>query len=229
MAKRKIIKIDHAKCNGCGICADACHEAAIKIENGKAALIRDEYCDGLGDCLPACPMQAISFEEREADAYNAALVKQRLAESGRSSSCKGSKAVQFQPQEGQDRQSKAKSELKQWPLQIKLAPVQAVYYDSAKLLIAADCSAFARGDFHSRFMRGSITLIGCPKLDMVDYSEKLAQILQNNEIQNITVVRMEVPCCCGIENAVRDALSQSKKSVPFQLVTLSTRGEILGG
>lgn len=232
MSVRKIIKIDEAKCNGCGICADACHEAAIRIENGKAKLIRDEYCDGLGDCLPVCPTAAIAFESREADAYNEEVVKQRLAEKNKKSfrsegGCPGSRATKIHHRQSQAKHDEIGSELKQWPLQIKLVPERADYFENAKLLVAADCSAFAYGDFHRKFMRNHITLIGCPKLDMVEYSEKLARIIEGNEIKSLAVVRMEVPCCSGLENAVKAALKNSGKFIPWQVVTLSIKGEII--
>lgn len=199
--KRKIIKIDEEKCNGCGACASACHEGAIEMINGVAKLIREDYCDGLGDCLPVCPTGAISFEEREAPAYNEAAV---LASKQKNESC-----------------------LNQWPVQIKLAPVNAHYFEDCNLLVAADCSAYAYANFHNEFMRNRITLIGCPKLDNVDYSEKLTQIIAQNNIKSVTVVRMEVPCCGGIEYAVKQALQQSRKFIPWQVVTISTDGKVL--
>ncbi len=196
---RKIIKIEEEKCNGCGACATACHEGAIEMINGKAKLTREDYCDGLGDCLPACPMDAISFEEREAPAYNEAAV---LA-------------------------SKQKSSLSQWPVQIKLVAVNAPFFDEADLLIAADCTAFAYANFHNEFIRNRITLVGCPKLDAIDYAEKLTEIFANNNIRNITVTRMQVPCCGGIEFAVKRALLASGKTIPWKVVTISTDGKIL--
>ena len=207
---RKIIKIDKKKCNGCGICADACHEGAIGMVEGKAELLRDDYCDGLGDCLPACPAGAISFEDREAAAYDEAAVKERMA----------AKKAAAAPRP-------AESQLSQWPVQIKLAPVNAPYFDNAKLLIAADCTAYAYAAFHSDFIAGRITLVGCPKLDAVDYSEKLTAIITNNNIKDVTVVRMEVPCCGGIEQAVKTALQNSGKMIPWQVVTISIGGQIL--
>ena len=198
---RKIIKIDAKKCNGCGACATACHEGAIQMIDGIATLTREDYCDGLGDCLPACPTNAISFEEREAPAYNEEAVRKAKMHKG--------------------------GELSQWPVQIKLVPVNAPYFEGANLLIAADCTAYAYGDFHSRFIRNRITLIGCPKLDEGDYAEKLTQIITNNNIKSLTIVRMEVPCCGGIENAARRALKASGKFIPWQVVTISTDGKIL--
>lgn len=202
--KRKIIKIDEEKCNGCGACASACHEGAIEMINGVAKLMRENYCDGLGDCLPVCPTGAISFEEREAPAYNEAAVLASKQKKAPTDSC-----------------------LSQWPIQIKLAPVNAHYFANCNLLIAADCSAYAYTNFHSDFMRNHITLIGCPKLDSIDYSEKLTQIIAQNSIKSVTVARMEVPCCGGIENAVKLALQKSGKFIPWQVVTLSTDGNIL--
>ncbi len=196
---RKIIQIDEEKCNGCGACASACHEGAIGMVNGKAKLLRDDYCDGLGDCLPTCPTGAISFVEREAAAYDEKAVLENMR----------------------------KKKLGQWPCQIKLVPVNAPYFDGAKLLIAADCSAYAYAGMHDDFMHGRITIIGCPKLDNVDYSEKLTQIIQNNDIQSVTIVRMEVPCCGGLELAAKKALQESGKFIPWQVVTISIDGRIL--
>ncbi len=197
---RKIIEIDQERCNGCGACAAACHEGAIAMEEGKAVLTRDDYCDGLGDCLPACPMDAIHFVEREAAAYDEAAVMEN---------------------------KKRKQPLKNWPVQIKLAPVKTSYFEGADLMIAADCTAFAFRNFHESFVKNRITLIGCPKLDMVDYSEKLGEILKNNEINSLTVVRMEVPCCGGLVMAVKKAVEYSGKRFPQQVVTISTEGKIL--
>lgn len=237
MAVRKIIKIDEDKCNGCGICINACHESAIELKNGKAKLIKDEYCDGLGDCLPECPEQAISFEEREADDYNEAVVKARIAEKQREAVCTGSNAcpgsqvkkiVQSKEVLNQGFSNDLiASELMQWPIQIKLVPIQAQFFDNAKLLVAADCSAFTYADFHRKFIKNHVTLIGCPKLDAVDYGNKLTDILRLNNIKSVTVVRMEVPCCGGIENAVKSALQNSGKMIPWQVVTISTNGEII--
>lgn len=227
---RKIIKINEEKCNGCGACAVACHEGAIQMVNGKAKLTREDYCDGLGDCLPTCPTSAISFEEREAPAYNEAAV---LAEKSRKEAeklpcgCPGLMSKVIEKEETHKAEMKATSQLIQWPVQIKLAPVNAPYFDGAKLLIAADCTAYAYGDFHNEFIRNHITLIGCPKLDQVDYSDKLTQIIANNNIQSVTVVRMEVPCCGGIENAFKRALQQSGKFIPWRVVVISTNGKML--
>lgn len=202
---RKIIQIDEEKCNGCGACASACHEGAIGMVDGKAKLLRDDYCDGLGDCLPVCPTGAISFVEREAAAYDESAVLV-------------AKAKKEQP---------VLSELQQWPVQIKLAPVNAPWFDGANLLVAADCTAYAYANFHQDFMKGHITVVGCPKLDAVDYAIKLTEIIRNNDIRSITVVRMEVPCCGGIENAVKTALQNSQKRIPWNVVTIATNGSIL--
>lgn len=226
---RKIIKIDEEKCNGCGACASACHEGAIEMVNGKAKLTREDYCDGLGDCLPTCPTGAISFEEREAPAYNeAAVLKAKQEIHTLPCGCPGtnSKAIKREKCDVQPT-SNVSSRLQQWPVQIKLVPVNAPYFDGAKLLIAADCTAFAYGNFHNEFIRNHITLIGCPKLDMVDYTEKLSAIIANNDIKSVMVVRMEVPCCGGIENAVKNALQTSEKFIPWRVVTISTDGRIL--
>ena len=228
---RKIIKIDEEKCNGCGACAAACHEGAIEMINGKATLTREDYCDGLGDCLPACPTNAITFEQREAAAYDEKAVaenKKKIAES-LPCGCPGTKAKMIE-RENFEQSTKAisESQLSQWPVQIKLVPVSAAYFNNANLLVAADCTAFAYGNFHDDFIKNHITLIGCPKLDFVDYSEKLTQIIAQNNIKSVTVVRMEVPCCGGIENAVKKALQTSGKFIPWQVVTISTDGKILG-
>lgn len=204
---RKIIKIDEDACNGCGLCASACHEGAIAIINNKAKLLRDDYCDGLGNCLPVCPTGAITFEEREAVAFDEEAVKQRMA--------------------AMESEKSRESQLMQWPVQIKLVPVNAKYFDNANLLIAADCTAYAYGNFHNDFMKNHVTLIGCPKLDEGNYADKLTEILKQNNIKKITVIRMEVPCCGGIVNAVKQAMINSGKIIPWQIVTISTEGTIL--
>lgn len=228
---RKIIRIDKDKCNGCGACASACHEGAIEMINGKATLTREDYCDGLGDCLPACPVNAITFEEREAPAYDeAAVLEAKAKKSGPlPCGCPGtqSKAIHRESCEQSVSAAPANSQLSQWPVQIKLVPVNAPYFDGANLLVAADCTAYAYGNFHNEFIRKHITLIGCPKLDNIDYTEKLAAIIANNEIKSVTVVRMEVPCCGGIEYAVKQALQTSGKFIPWRVVTISTDGKIL--
>ncbi len=229
---RKIIKIDEEKCNGCGACAAACHEGAIEMINGKAKLTREDYCDGLGDCLPACPTDAISFEEREAPAYNEAAVKMaQMKKTGAKlpCGCPGtlSKEINRPTTPQAEKATTITSQLSQWPCQIKLVPVNAPYFNDANLLVAADCTAFAYGSFHNDFIRNHITLIGCPKLDEGDYAEKLTQIIRNNNIKSVKVVRMEVPCCGGIENAVKRALQQSGKFIPWQVVTITTDGRIL--
>ena len=226
---RKIIQIDEEKCNGCGACASACHEGAIGMVDGKAKLLRDDYCDGLGDCLPACPTGAITFVEREAAEYDEAAVleNKRKMEGPAAAGCPGSRAARLMPPAESPTEAVIGSELLQWPVQIKLLPVKAPYFDGAKLLIAADCTAYAYGDFHREFMRGKITVVGCPKLDAVDYSEKLTEIIKNNDIQSVTIVRMEVPCCGGLEYAAKEALKNSGKFIPWQVVTISTDGRIL--
>ncbi|MDD3429827.1 MAG: 4Fe-4S binding protein [Oscillospiraceae bacterium] len=234
---RKIVKIDTDKCDGCGLCAHACHEDAIAIQNGKAVLIRDDYCDGLGNCLPVCPKGAIGFEEREAAAFDEAAVaqNQRLkdqASKGKCSShaCPGSAARAINTHTATapvEAVGAVQSNLMQWPVQIKLVPVNAPYFEQANLLIAADCTAYAYGDFHTKFMKNRVTLIGCPKLDEGDYSEKLTAILQQNNIRSVKVVRMEVPCCGGIERAVVTALQNSGKVLPWQVITVSCDGKIL--
>lgn len=226
---RKIIKIDEEKCNGCGACVSACHEGAIGLVDGKAKLMRDDYCDGLGDCLPSCPTGAISFEQREAADYNEkAVMKNRLKKHGiaNHNGCPGSKLSRIMHDHGSHTDIKAESRLSQWPVQIKLVPVNAPYFDGADLLIAADCTAFAYGNFHNDFIKDKITLIGCPKLDSVDYSEKLTAILAVNDIKSVTVVRMEVPCCGGIQTAVQKALDASGKNVPLNVTVISTDGKI---
>ena len=265
---RKIIKIDEEKCNGCGLCAAACHEGAVDIVNGKAKLVRENFCDGFGDCLPNCPTGAITFEEREAPVYDEAAVKAAKqnaapAEGGKAMSaeeimkiedegkrraamqaflaaggerlaggCPGSRMVRFDREENAGRQeapagSRPVSRLNQWPCQIKLLPTQAPFFDGAKLLIAADCTAYAYANMHEDFMRGKVTLIGCPKLDAVDYTEKLTAILRDNDVKSVTVVRMEVPCCGGLQRAAENALKASGKFIPWQIVTISRDGRIL--
>ena len=253
---RRIIEIDQEKCNGCGACAAACHEGAIGMVDGKAKLLRDDYCDGLGDCLPTCPTGAITFVEREAAPYDEAAVQAKKAAGDTlPCGCPGSMTQTLYPAEEAPRHpvpqagcpdSQAQemghgnphhpvppaaegpvSYLRQWPVQIKLLPVEAPFYQGAKLLIAADCTAFSRADFHQRFMRGRITLIGCPKLDEGDYAEKLTEIIRRNDIREVTVVRMEVPCCGGIQRAVETALRNSGKFIPWQVVTLGRDGNIL--
>ena len=228
---RKIIKIDEEKCNGCGLCAKACHEGAIGMVNGKAKLLRDDYCDGLGDCLPVCPVDAISFEEREAAAYDEAAVKANMEAkaSGCSGGCPGSQAKAIETSSHDTCQSSPAdipSALTHWPVQIKLAPINAPYFEGADLLIAADCCAYAHGNFHRGFMDGKKTLIGCPKLDMIDYSEKLTEIIIHNDIRSITVARMEVPCCGGMEYAVKQALVNSGKNIPIEIITIGIDGSI---
>ena len=251
---RRIIKIDEDKCDGCGLCAEACHENAIAIVDGKATLIKDDYCDGLGDCLPACPREAIAFEEREAAPYDDAAVRARQEELRRQAErgdterradtaapprmpiggCPGSRMRDIlrdrgesAPAGGTAPAASAGSELAQWPVQIKLIPVDAACFDQAHLLIAADCTAFASGDFHRRFMKNRVTLIGCPKLDEGDYAEKLTEILRRNDIKSVMVVRMEVPCCGGMENAVKRALAASGKMIPWRVVVVAVDGRAL--
>lgn len=226
---RRIIKIDEEKCNGCGLCAKACHEGAIEMINGKAKLTRENYCDGLGDCLPACPTGAITFEEREAPAYDEAAVlaeKHKKAGNVLPCGCPGTQSKMINRETVTD-VAPAVSQLGQWPVQIKLVPVNAPYFENANLLVAADCTAFAYGNFHNEFIRNHITLIGCPKLDEGDYAVKLTEIISGNNIKSVTVVRMEVPCCGGIENAVKRALQASQKFIPWRVVTISTDGRIL--
>ncbi len=224
---RKIIKIDEEKCNGCGACAAACHEGAIEMINGKAKLTREDYCDGLGDCLPACPVDAISFEEREAPAYNEAAVLAAKQSKTLPCGCPGTQSRAIKREEKLSSTAPVSSMLSQWPVQIKLVPVNAPYFNGANLLVAADCTAFAYGNFHSEFIRKHVTLIGCPKLDEGDYADKLTEIISNNDIRSVTIVRMEVPCCGGIENAVKRALQASGKFIPWRIVTISTDGRIV--
>ena len=252
--KRKIITIDEEACNGCGLCVEACHEGAIGLINGKARLLRDDYCDGLGNCLPVCPTGAITFEEREAAAFDEEAVKRKMAAAKAlkaqkktappTGGCPGSRfgflnkksdaaSVEEGPALGEESPAHtptsrpAQSHLNQWPVQIKLLPVNAPCFDGAKLLIAADCTAFSYGDFHNRFMKGKVTLIGCPKLDEGDYTEKLTAILTNNDIKSLTIVSMEVPCCGGLAQAAVNALRNSGKMIPWEIVTLSVDGRIL--
>ena len=242
---RKIVHIEEEKCNGCGACAAACHEGAIAMIDGKAKLIRDDYCDGLGDCLPACPADAIRIIEREAADYDAEAVEKRMKlkktevsmPEGMPHVCPGSMARSLKKKQKPPVQAEKKevprnigeqiSRLAQWPVQIKLVPVTAPWFDGAKLLVAADCTAYAYANFHRDFIKGHITLVGCPKLDMIDYSAKLTEIIRNNNIRSVTVVRMEVPCCGGIEMAVKNALQNSGKFLPWNVVTISTDGKIM--
>ncbi len=235
---RKIIKIDEDLCNGCGLCADACHEGAIAMIEGKAKLIRDDYCDGLGDCLPVCPTGAISFEEREAAPYDEEAAKARMEAKKQEAQplacgCPGTHARSLASKreastvEAPVQTAETESQLMQWPVQIKLVPVNTPYFDNANLLIAADCAAYAYGNFHNEFMKNKITIIGCPKLDAGDYTEKLTAILSENNVKSVTVARMEVPCCGGIEHAVKQALMNCGKMIPWQVVTISTDGKIL--
>ena len=243
---RRIIQIDEEKCNGCGACAAACHESAIGMVDGKAKLLRDDYCDGLGDCLPSCPTGAIAFVEREAAAYDEAAVlanqkkamqekvNQKLSQGHAahhiSGGCPGSRMRQMKRETNETTTTasvKSQSQLQQWPVQIKLVPTNAPYFDGAKLLIAADCTAYAYANFHEDFIKGKIVLVGCPKLDSVDYSEKLEEIIRNNDITSVTIVRMEVPCCGGLEMAAKKALQNSGKFIPWQVTTISVDGKIL--
>ncbi len=239
--KRTIIQIEAEKCNGCGACAAACHESAIAMVDGKAKLLRDDYCDGLGNCLPVCPTGAITFIEREAEAFDEAAVAAAKVKAARigaediaeplACGCPGTHAREIERVPAKATISvpiaSGESRLAQWPVQIKLAPLNAPYFNRTRLLIAASCTAYAYGDFHERFIRNHVTLIGCPKLDGVDYAEKLTEILKRNEILSVTVVRMDVPCCGGIEHAVKTALQASGKMIPWQVVTITTDGRIL--
>lgn len=234
--KRRIIEIDEEKCNGCGACAEACHEGAIAMIDGKAKLIRDDYCDGLGDCLPACPTGAITFVEREAVPYDEKAVianmEAKMQKEGMTlpCGCPGSQSRKIKHASSvheSARHVEAASQLSQWPIQIKLVPVNAPYFDDAKLLIAADCTAYAHASFHERFIKGHITLVGCPKLDAVDYSEKLTEIISNNDIKSVTIVRMEVPCCAGLEIATKKALQKSGKFIPWHVVTVTVDGKLI--
>ncbi len=237
---RRIINIDEDRCNGCGACAKACHEGAIGMVNGKAKLLRDDYCDGLGDCLPVCPTGAITFVEREAAAYDENAVMKNMRTNGNSSGrsmhnaegeshdgCPGSRMRSISREPCEAAAKSVPSQLAQWPCQIKLVPVNAPFFDGARLLIAADCAAYAYANLHTELMRGRVTIIGCPKLDATDYSEKLTEIIKNNDIQSVTIVRMEVPCCGGLELAAKKALRASGKFIPWQVVTVSIDGRML--
>ncbi len=241
---RKIITIDEDKCDGCGLCVSACHEGAIGLRDGKAVLLRDDYCDGLGDCLPSCPTSAISFIEREALPYDDAAVqaniaaKKALEETPKKEvsapifGCPGrqSKTLKVSNEEDNSSQTSTiipRSQLQQWPVQIKLVPINAPYFENANLLVAADCSAFAYGNFHNEFMKNHVTIIGCPKLDEGDYKDKLREIIKNNNIKSLSIVRMEVPCCGGIERAATEALKESGKFIPWKVVTIGIDGTIL--
>ena len=230
---RKIIHIDEEKCNGCGLCANACHEGAIEMVDGKAKLVREDFCDGFGDCLPNCPTGAISFEEREAPEYDEAVVKAskaaKAAHHHHEGGCPGSNVRQFARSDNESAPQSIPpvSRLAQWPCQIKLVPTQAPFFDGAKLLIAADCTAYAYASMHEDFMRGKVTIIGCPKLDAVDYTDKLTAIIRDNDIKSVTIVRMEVPCCGGLQRAAENALKVSGKFIPWQVVTISVDGRIL--
>ena len=237
---RKIIHIDRQKCNGCGACASACHEGAIELVEGKAELVRENFCDGLGDCLPACPAGAITFEEREAPVYDqtAAQEAKRTRTGGAVSEAEGNgcpgsrmRTLNARMQQRREQESvttgRPVSRLRQWPIQIKLVPVKAPFFDGAKLLIAADCAAYAYANLHEEFMRGRVTLIGCPKLDGVDYADKLTEIIRDNDIKGVAIVRMEVPCCGGLQRAAEQALKNSGKFLPWRVATVSLNGNIL--
>ncbi len=230
---RKIIQINEEKCNGCGLCAKACEEGAIAMIDGKAKLVREDYCDGLGNCLPVCPMEAISFEDREAPAFQKKAQKITVKEKETKHAlcgCLGSSAQVFERESEEvisENVYEPTSQLRQWPVQIKLVSTQASYFNSAKLLIAADCTAYAYANLHGDFIKDHVTLIGCPKLDEGDYTPKLAEIIQNNDIQSITIVRMQVPCCSSLEFAVRNAVKDSRKTLPLKVVVISTDGKIV--
>ena len=231
---RKIVQIEEDRCTGCGLCAHACHESAIAMVDGKAKLIRDDYCDGFGDCLPVCPADAISFVEREALPYDEEAVKENQRKAKEAAGQEntgagkaGENSWAIDRADAQENSAAVPSRLRQWPVQIKLVPVNAPYFDGARLLIAADCTAYAYAAFHERFIKGHITLVGCPKLDSVDYSEKLTEIIRSNDIKSVTVVRMEVPCCGGLELAAKKALQQSGKFIPWQVVTVTVDGRLV--
>lgn len=233
MMKRKIVTINEEKCNGCGLCAQACHEGAIGMVNGKAKLLRDDYCDGLGDCLPVCPTDAISFEEREAAAYDAEAVKKNMEATTAPlpCGCPGTQSKTIERHSApapKETVCEMDSQLSQWPVQLKLVPVNAPYFDGAHLLIAADCTAYAYGNFHNDFIRGKVTLIGCPKLDEGDYSEKLTEILRHNNIKSVSIVRMSVPCCGGIAHAAQEALKNCGKMIPWSVSVIDTDGSVIG-
>ncbi|MFO7611260.1 MAG: 4Fe-4S binding protein [Clostridia bacterium] len=236
--KREIIHIDEEKCNGCGLCISACHEGALQLIDGKARLISESYCDGLGDCLPECPEGAITLEERDAAEYDEEAVKARTTGSPSCSSaptecgCPGSQTRTIRYESGNSRDQgnmsvHISSELQQWPVQIKLVPVKAPFFNNARLLVAADCTAYAYADIHRKFIKDRVTIIGCPKLDMTDYTEKLASIIKNNDISSITVLKMEVPCCSGLSNAVKNAMIESGKYLPWNVVTVTTDGRLI--
>lgn len=222
--KRQVIQIDEEKCNGCGLCAKACHEGAIDMVNGKAKLVRENFCDGFGDCLPNCPTGAITFITKEAPAYDEKAVEEAKKAKHQ---CPGTTVKTISIQNNDSIPFKSSSKLSNWPVQIKLAPIQAPYFKDAKLLIAADCTAYAYANFHEEFIKGKVTLIGCPKLDNVNYYDKLKEILINNDIKSLTIVRMEVPCCGGLERAATQALKDSGKFIPWQVVTIGTSGNII--
>ncbi len=222
---RRMIQIDQQKCNGCGLCVTACHEGAIALIGGKAYLARENFCDGFGDCLPGCPTGAITFVEREAPAYDeAAVLRAKAEKAGAHMGCPGSRLQGRTPEAPTE--GHCPSQLRQWPVQIKLVPVTAPWFRDSDVLVAADCTAYAYGDFHRDFLQGKILLVGCPKLDAVDYSEKLTQIFGANSIRSVTVLRMEVPCCGGLERAVKTAVANSGKNIPVQVVTITTDGKI---
>lgn len=226
---RKIIKIDETLCDGCGLCVSACHEGAIGIKQGKAHVLRDDYCDGLGDCLPVCPTNAIAFEERDTLAYDEVAVKANMAKKQHATSgCAGSQVTTFSPHVITSTSLiETPSQLRQWPVQIQLMPIQAPYYDQADLLIAADCCAYAYANFHQVFMNDRVTLIGCPKLDACSYADKLRDIIRMNDIHSITVIRMQVPCCGGMVRAVEEAIKRSGKSFDLDVITITTNGHQL--